>query len=131
MSCAGDDILDDAQVDHQTTWADRNPDLDVQPSRSRAKAAKLSNAEENTRNLGKAARKVKNTELAADIDALNLERAAQIEALATKYHRKPTYVTDIINNTTHYKKTRAPNLQNALLHHKAMEMNEGTSLNSS
>jgi hypothetical protein len=128
MSSAGGDILDDAQVDQQTTWADRNPNLDVQPSRIRAK---LSNAEANTRNLGKAARKLKSTELTADIDTLNLERAAQIEVLATKHHKKPAYILDVINNATHYKKTRAVNLQNALIHHKAMEVNDGTSPKSS
>jgi hypothetical protein len=123
-SSAGADIMDDTQADHQTTWANRNPSLDIQLSRSRAK---LSNAERNTRQLAKAARKIKNAELTADIDTLNLERAAQVEVLAVKHNQKPAHILDIVNNATHYKKTRAPTLHNTLAHHKAIEMNEGTS----
>jgi hypothetical protein len=63
--------------------------------------------------------------LAADIDTLHLERAIQIEALALKHHEKPSHIQAILNNSTHYKKSRLPTLQNALAHHKSMEVNEG------
>jgi hypothetical protein len=96
----------------------------VQASQTRTK---LSNAEENTRKLGKAVKQIRSTELAADIDALNLERTAQIEALALKHHQKPAHILGLINSTTHYKKSHAPTLQNALAHHKAVEMNKGMS----
>src|ERR1700690_1761293 len=107
----------DSEARRQTTWAGRNPLINVQSSRHRTT---LSTAERNTRNLQAAGRKIKAAQLALDIDALHLKRAEDIEALALKHHQKPARILDIFNHSTHYKKSRLPTLQNALAHHKSV-----------
>jgi hypothetical protein len=116
---------DDPCLNAQMTWANRNPTMEVQSARPQDK---ISTIEQNTQNLGKATKKIKNTQLTADIDTLQLERSAQINALALKHHQKPSHILNILNNSSHYKTTRLPTLQNALVHHKALEVNEGVLL---
>jgi hypothetical protein len=89
---------------------------------------KISTAEQNTRNLRKATKKIKNTQLTTDIDALQLEHSAQINAFTLKHHQKLSHILNILNNSSHYKTTCLPTLQNVLVHHKALEVNEGVLL---
>ena len=53
------------------------------------------------------------------------DQQAQIEELAKAHNVKVEKIKDLIGVSTHYKKSRKPNLWNAILHVKAMEINQG------
>jgi hypothetical protein len=63
--------------------------------------------------------------LAADIVALVAARKLEIEELAAKHSVTIQRIEKLVDSSTHYKKSRAPNLANALVHMKATELNEG------
>ncbi|RXW12151.1 hypothetical protein EST38_g13701 [Candolleomyces aberdarensis] len=48
-----------------------------------------------------------------------------MQELAATHHRKLSYIKHLVLKDSTYRKTRAPNLQNAKFHRKAKEMNDG------
>jgi hypothetical protein len=104
------------------TWAERNPLKPMQPVRTRAKPT---NAQKNSRKISAARNKEARVLIAADIAVLVTTRNTQIEELATKHSVTVQHIEKLVNNSSHYKKPRAPNLTNALVHMKAAELNEG------
>jgi hypothetical protein len=121
----GDNVTADADNHGTTTWAARNPLKDVQSSRRRAKIH-LTDAEKSARDLKCQLKRTHAVELQQDINAFNTERDNRILELARKHSKKPSYIRTLITSATHYKKKRAPSLRNALVHHKSLEVNEGT-----
>jgi hypothetical protein len=104
------------------TWAERNPEKAVQGGRIRAKPTDAQkNAQKITTERNKQARVV----LAQDITNLIATRKQQIEELATQHSVTIQHIQKLVDNTSHYKKPRAPNLSNALVHMKVKELNEG------
>jgi molecular chaperone GrpE (heat shock protein) len=113
-------------ADGDATFATRNPLRDTQPSRATAKSrTNLSNAEKATYSEQHQVKKDANQALAADIENFMVKREEEIQDLAKTHSRKPEYIRDLLDHTSHYKKARPPTLQNALAHHKAIEVNEG------
>jgi hypothetical protein len=105
------------------TWAERNPEKVVQAARPRPKPTDAQrNAQKVSTNRNKAARIL----LAEDITNLVATRKQQIEELATQHNVTFQHIQKLIDNTSHYRKPRAPSLSNALVHMKAKELNEGT-----
>jgi hypothetical protein len=117
-------LEDDARMSN--TWAERNPLKPVQPVRTRAKPT---DAQKNSQKISAARNKAARVLIAADIMALVATRNTQIEELATKHSVTVQHIEKLVNNTSHYKKPRAPNLANALVHMKAAELNAGMLLN--
>ncbi|KAG2002640.1 hypothetical protein CC2G_004809 [Coprinopsis cinerea AmutBmut pab1-1] len=60
-----------------------------------------------------------------DIEALLLNQQKEIGLLAEKHGWKKEEVDKLVKRTSSYKKERAPNLMNALIHAKSKEVNEG------
>jgi K+-transporting ATPase c subunit len=105
------------------TWAERNPNKPTQQTRVRPKPTESQkNAQKITAERNRQAR----VALAPDITGLVASRKQQIKELATQHNITVQHIQKLIKNTTHYKKARAPNLSNALVHMKAKELNEGT-----
>ena len=91
----------------------------------------LSAAQKASRKVGQAAADAKGKLLVEDINQFLRERDEKIESLASKHHWTVAYIKKRVDNSTHYTKTRAPNLANAIAHFKAIEVNEGTYLETS
>jgi hypothetical protein len=105
------------------TWAKRNPEKTVQAARPRPKPTNAQrNAQKITADRNRAARVL----LAENITNLVATRTQQIEELATQHNVTYQHIQKLVDNTSHYRKPRAPNLSNALVHMKAKELNEGT-----
>jgi hypothetical protein len=104
------------------SWAERNPHKAVQPARVRARPT---DAQKNSQKIAAARNKEAKVTLSADILDLVATRKQQIDELATKHCVTIQHIEKLVDNSTHYKKMRAPNLANALVHMKANELNEG------
>jgi hypothetical protein len=59
------------------------------------------------------------------IKAFMENQHARIEELAKAHNIKVEKIKDLVRVYTHYKKSRKPNLWNAIVHVKAMEINQG------
>jgi hypothetical protein len=106
-----------------TSWAQRNPDLPIQPvHRTRAT---LTDAQKATRKISKALNHQKNADLAADLTQYTTECEEQVAKLAEKHSCKPERITRLLNTSSTFKKHRRPNLHNAILHQKAVDENQG------
>ena len=53
------------------------------------------------------------------------DQQAHIEELAKAHNVKVEKIKDLIGVSTHYKKLQKPNIWNAILHIKAMDINQG------
>jgi hypothetical protein len=109
------------------THAERHPDLPRQDIRVLTKNT-LTEAQKATRALRLIADKEKNALLITDLEVLLLTQHKELEDLANKHAVKIEYVQNLITHSSHFKKKRGVTLQNALLHHKAVEVNAGMSL---
>ena len=65
------------------------------------------------------------------IKAFTEDQHTQIENLAKAHYVKVEKIKDLIRVYTHYKKAWKPNLWNAIVHIKAMEINQGRQLRDS
>ncbi|KAI0038699.1 hypothetical protein FA95DRAFT_1613183 [Auriscalpium vulgare] len=96
-----------------------NPPL---PTRSHLKptAAKKSKSK-----ITKVVNQEAKEKLADDVDKFLLDQEKKIVALATLHGVKREAVDKLINHKVNYTHSRAPNLANALVHHKTVEVNAG------
>jgi hypothetical protein len=104
------------------TWAQRNPTINVQNERLRAKPTDAIKA---TRKLTTARNKANTKLLSASIEEYMEQQQTQIEKLALDHNRNVSEIEKIINNRTNYRSSRGPLLSNALTHKKGMELNDG------
>jgi hypothetical protein len=104
------------------TWAERNPHKGVQVARTQAKPT---DAQKNSQKISAQRNREAQTLLASDLTALVVSRKQQIDELATKHSVTSQHIEKLIDNASHYKKPRAPNLANTIAHLKAKELNEG------
>jgi hypothetical protein len=109
------------------THAERHPNLPCQEVRVLTKK-KLTEAQKATRALRLISDQEKNALLTKDLEALLITQNKGLEDLAKKHAVKVEYVQNLVQQSSHFKKKRAVNLRNALLHHKAVEVNSGMSL---
>jgi hypothetical protein len=109
------------------THAERHPDLPRQEVRVLTKK-KLTETQKATRALRVISNQEKNTLLTTDLEALLITQYKELEDLAKKHAVKVDYIQNLINQSSHFKRKRGVTLQNALLHHKAVEVNTGMSL---
>jgi hypothetical protein len=66
--------------------------------------------------------------MTADLETLLTTQHEELVALAAKHAVKVEYLQKLLKQSSHFKKKRAVTLQNALLHHKSVEVNAGMSL---
>lgn len=103
----------------RTTWAKRNPTAKVLPVN--VPKRKLTDIEKKSRKVSAEQKK----ESHATIREYLLERAERYAELAEAHTVKVSKIEELINSSTHYKKPRAPTLQNAILHYMCEKVNGG------
>jgi hypothetical protein len=114
-----------SQADSSLSFASRNATKDVIPSCFRPHK-KLTDAEKISANTKRELNKENANALKVEVNAFFDHRNAEISRLAKKYNKSEVNVKLLLTNETRYQKTRAPSLQNALVHAKGLEVNEGT-----
>ena len=85
----------------------------------------LTEAQKATRALRLISDQEKNALLTTDLEALLITQHKGLEDLAKKHAVKVEYLQNLVTRSPHFKKKRAVSLHNALLHHKAVEVNTG------
>jgi len=103
-----------------STHALRNTHLFMQATR---KNAPVSEAMKASRKLRRELDIAANTSLAEDFGALLERHRDETEALAKQHGKTVEYLEKLRDTSSHYKQKRAPSLQNALVHAKAIEVN--------
>lgn len=104
------------------THAERNSDLFVQPIR---KNAKVSDAQKASRLLRRKVEQEEHQQLIEAFDALLQRHSQEQEELATKFSVKPEYLEKLKGTSKHFKVKRSVNIENAKIHKKSVEINEG------
>lgn len=107
------------------THAERNPDLFVQQVR---KNTKLSDAQKASRLLRRKVEQEEHQQLIEEFDALLQRHSQEQEELATKFSVKQEYLEKLKGTSKHYKVKRSVNIENAKIHKKSIEINEGNIL---
>jgi hypothetical protein len=106
------------------THAERHPALPRQEVRVLTKKT-LTETQKSTRALRLISDQEKNALLTTDLEVLLITQHEELVALAKKHAVKVEYLQNLVKQSSHFKKKRGVTLQNALLHHKAMEINTG------
>lgn len=106
-----------------SSWASRNPTRPVIPTRSHP--ARLTEAQKASRALKTAQNKERSKALQDAIAQFVQDHGKKLHELALAHHVSDDHVKNLIGLQTHYKKTREPQLRNALVHAKSKEVNEG------
>ncbi|KAF8054770.1 hypothetical protein FPV67DRAFT_1681830 [Lyophyllum atratum] len=105
------------------SFAQRNPLKDAQSAQKRAKKS-FTQAEKITRAARTATTKARTLAFNEDVAAFHALREETVEELAKKHSFKPAYVRKALTHASSFKATREPSLQNALVHHKMLEVNQ-------
>ncbi|KAG2742986.1 hypothetical protein P692DRAFT_20643627, partial [Suillus brevipes Sb2] len=103
--------------------ASRNPTRPVIPTRSHP--AHLTEAQKASRALKTAQNKERSKALQDAIAQFVQDHGKKLHELALAHHVSDDHVKNLIGLQTHYKKTREPQLRNALVHAKSKEVNKG------
>ncbi|RDB14992.1 hypothetical protein Hypma_016135 [Hypsizygus marmoreus] len=116
-------LLPVADAEPITSWASCNPSLSTQPS-----CVRSSNNTDTSRKTG--SHKNKNTKanleiIQGEINAYLTEQTNFIDKLANKYTVDARLIKKKLVHSSNYKSTRAPSIQNVIIHHKTMEVNKG------
>lgn len=104
-----------------SSHAERNPGL-IQSSRKREKIGKAQRA---ARAIQNQISKNRHKQMISDLDKIMSDHSKALEDLARKHSVKVDYLQKLITNAPTFKKKRAPTLHNAMVHAKAMEINDG------
>ena len=108
---------------NNTTWAARNP---IRPVLNpRPAPAPLTAAQKASRATAREQKKANTKRLDDDIKQFTKEQHAKLEEIAHTHNVKVEKVKDLVGASIHYKKSRKPTLHNAILHAKAIEVNQG------
>lgn len=119
----GPPVNENVMPDAGTTWADRS-NQEVIPVR--APRPKVSDAVKASKAIITQQAREKNEAFTHDLVQLSRQTNTLVEEMAKRHGKKPSAVRHILTHGSAFKKRRAPNLQNALVHAKALELNEGT-----
>ncbi|KAG6882196.1 hypothetical protein C0992_012502, partial [Termitomyces sp. T32_za158] len=106
-----------------TTWASRNPGLDIQPTRVRLMKNK-SDAAHATQKLQAQNKKENQAKLESKIDLFLEDQKRFIEETAKRFAVQESLIQQQITHATTYTKHHKVSLRNALIHHKHVELNE-------
>jgi len=118
-------VEDDTETYHPclATHAERNPDSFVQPVR---KITKLSDAQKASLQLRRKAEQEEHQRLIEAFDTLLQRHSQEQEELAKEFCIKPEYLDKLKGTSKHYKTKRSVNIENAKIHKKSIEVNQGT-----
>ncbi|KAG0695697.1 hypothetical protein DFH29DRAFT_806240, partial [Suillus ampliporus] len=108
---------------NNSSWAARNPTRPVIPTRSKGNA--LMEAQKASRAIKSAKRKEEENTLNESIKTYLEEQGKKLREIALKHNVSEDHIKNLVGYHTHYKKMRAPQLKNALVHTKAQEVNGG------
>ena len=108
-----------------SSHAGHNPSQPQQKTRVLTKHS-LSLAQKATRSLRQISDHTKAEELTTALDVLLSRHCAELEDFAKVHDTKLEYIQKLTSQSSHYKQKRAVTIQNAKLHAKSLEVNEGT-----
>lgn len=114
-----------APLEDLSTHAGRNPSQPKQKTRVLTQHS-LSLAQKATRSLRHLSDHAKAEELAAELDVLLSRHRTELEIFSKEHNTKLEYIQKLTSQSSHYKQKRAVTIQNAMLHAKSIEVNEGT-----
>lgn len=124
-NAAGDKPATQTAGPEPETYAHRrDPPQEIIPSRHR-KHVQLTDAQKATRQISRDAGKARKKELMRDLDAHLLDFDVGLVDIAHRHKRSVKYIKHLLKTSSAFKKKRAPTLQNALLHYKSVEVNQG------
>ena len=63
--------------------------------------------------------------LVTELKELSENHESQLAQLTSKHGRKVSYIHKLLHTSSAYKRNRKPDLMNAIIHHKAQELNDG------
>ncbi|KAG1902576.1 uncharacterized protein F5891DRAFT_1186221 [Suillus fuscotomentosus] len=106
---------------NNSCWSARNPGQPVIPTR--AKGVLLTDAEKASRALKATQGKQNEKALHDAITDFIIEQSKKVGEIARLHNVTQDHVKSLLNFHTHYKKSQAPQLMNALVHAKAKELN--------
>jgi len=110
-----------------STWAKHQPTtIGIQQARKRQYCPKT-HAERQTENMRRERIKENAEALQMEVKAFHNMRDKMVKDLALKFRKKEAYIRVLLCSSSTLKTTRKPNLKNAILHKKAIELNEGLS----
>jgi hypothetical protein len=107
-----------------STLASRNPTRVSIPIHSRP-TQKLTDAEKISAHARHELNKENATALKNEIVTFFGVRDAELTRLAKKYNKTEAHMKQLLSNESTYQNMRAPSLQNALVHAKGLEVNQG------
>ena len=123
---AGTPINNDPTAE-PSTWAKRQPTtIGIQQVRNR-QYHPTTHAERQTENMRRERIKENAEALQTEVKAFHNLRDKMVKELASKFRKKEAYIRVMLCSSSTLKTTRKPNLKNAILHKKAVELNEGSS----
>ena len=119
-------ILDPAETYHLSlaTYAERNPDLFVQPVR-KIRVTKLLDTQKASLLLRQNVEQEEHQKLIEEFDALLQRNLQEQEDLAMKFSIKPEFLEKLKGTSKHFKVKRSVNIENAKIHAKSVEINGG------
>jgi hypothetical protein len=115
----------EATPEDPSTHAGRNPSQPQQKSRGLTHHS-LSHTQKATRALRLIAQRRNAEELATALDIILTRHRSELEDFAKENNTKLEAVQKLTSSSSHYKPKRAVSIQNAMLHAKSLEVNEGT-----
>lgn len=111
-------------VEDPSTHAGRNPSQPQQETRVLSRPS-LSLVQKATRALRHIAEHDKAEELATALETLLSRHREELEHFSKEHNTKLDYIQKLTSQSSHYKQKRAVTIQNAKLHAKSLEVNEG------
>lgn len=110
-------------VSHPPTHASRTVSGLLQVSRKGIEGSQLSNAQKATKKVMHETKRVREADFNEQFDILLEKQFNELSTFAEKHEKKVEHLQKLINTSSHYKKKRAVNLENAKLHAKSLEVN--------
>lgn len=104
-----------------STHAVRNQTRAVKPTRKRGK----SGASNNSNKVATEARAAARVVLEADVEEHYEDFQAKVTTLSIKHGKKERYIRKLLSNGTQYKKRRALNIRNAIVHDLSLKAKDG------
>ena len=113
------------QVEDLSTHAGRNPTQAQQETRVLSRPS-LSLAQKATRALRHIADHEKAEEMTTALETLLTRHREELEIFSKEHNTKLDHIQKLTSQSSHYKQKRAVTIQNAKVHAKSLEVNEGT-----
>lgn len=108
------------------SWAARNSNRPTIPVKQKKKRSPMTEAQKATLEIARKQKQINDRKLEDEVSIQMSEHAEKLKKIAENNNVKIEVVKGIANHQHVFRVRRAPNIYNAILHAKSMEINEGT-----